>query len=255
MVDRIDFDARAHERNERFLARNGRPGYRNTVFSDVTDRALDGEVLRFNTVFEYKGDKVAFVPGAFGDTSKQDVKWCIDHIDATASASTGDGSLELMIDDEAVRFRVHLEKSTQGPVLARMAEIGARDATSISCDILDETKMEIAGERVRVVRRARMKELTQCSTGAVASAFCQLVDTTVTPKPTSGTESATFTAGRALHKINRQIKAMRQGRAAIHTEPALAPKFAMTVSQSNRLHTDETEALQRNVRGTHSLYI
>jgi hypothetical protein len=61
-MERIDIDASAHERNERFLARNGRPGYRNTVFDDVTDRALDGEVLRFNTVFEYKGDQVAFYP-------------------------------------------------------------------------------------------------------------------------------------------------------------------------------------------------
>lgn len=248
----IDVDMRALERGQAVLARYRHGGFRNAILAEVTDRALDGEVLRFNTVFEYKGDKVAFVPGAFGETSQQDVKWCVDHDLSTASAWTRDGSLELMIDDEAIRFRVRLDKTTQGPVLARMAEIGARDATSIACDILDETKVEIEGERVRVIKRARIIELTQCSTGAVESAFCQLVDTTVTPKPTSGSESATFAAGRALHKINRRIKAMRQSKSEV---PAPRPKFAMTVEQSNRLHTEETEALQQRTRGTHSLYM
>ena len=107
----IDVDLRPLERGQAVLARYRSGGFRNAILTDVKDRALDGEVLRFNTVFEYKGDRIAFMPGAFGDTSKQDVKWCIDHLEATASASTGDRSLELMIDDEAVRFRVHLGKT------------------------------------------------------------------------------------------------------------------------------------------------
>jgi len=248
----INVDMRPLERGQAVLARYRRGGFRNAIIADVKDRALDGEILRFNTVFEYKGDKVAFIPGAFGDTGKQDVKWCIDHIGSTASASTAEGSLELMIDDDAVRFRVHLDRTTSGPVLARMCEIGARDATSIACDILDEMKVEIEGERVRVVSRARLTELTQCSTGAFPTAFCQLVDTTVTPRPTSGSESNTFKAGRILHKVNRQIKAMRQRHSDV---PAPRPKFAMTVEQSNRLHTEETEALQQRSRCSHSLFI
>jgi hypothetical protein len=81
-----------------------------------------------------------------------------------------------------------------------------------------------------------------------------LVDTTITPKPASGVESVAFMTGRALHKINRQIKAMRQGLTAVHAAPATQPKFAMTINQSNRANTDETEALQERVRGTHSQY-
>jgi len=247
-----DIDMRPLERGQERVARYKRGGYQNALFADVNNRALDGESMQFNTVFDYKGTKVLIKAGAFGDISSNSVSFCRDHIASSACASTDDGALELMVDDEAIRFRLNLSKVKGGEIIARLCEIGDRDATSIGCDILEESDHDIGGEMVRVITKAKLREISACSLGAYKGAFCQLVDTTVTPKPTSGSESNTFKAGRILHKVNRQIKAMRQRHSDV---PAPRPKFAMTVEQSNRLHTEETEALQQRSRGSHSLFI
>jgi hypothetical protein len=77
-----------------------------------------------------------------------------------------------------------------------------RAAMSHGSDILQEHNEEIAGRSVRVVTRARLKELTLCKERAAGeNAFAMVLDKTVTPKPVTGSRSETFQAKRMLHHV------------------------------------------------------
>jgi hypothetical protein len=73
-----------------------------------------------------------------------------------------DDALSLMIDDEGIQFRLDLANCRLGPALARMVANDNRASTSVGSDIYEEHKEEIDGKTVRVVTRARLKEVTIC---------------------------------------------------------------------------------------------
>jgi phage head maturation protease len=223
-----------------------RGGYLNAMFSDVEDRALDGQALMFNVPFNYKDTVVMFKPGAFGRIDDYPVGFQIDHLPSSQVASTEDG-LEIVVDDDAVKFRLHLDRAKRGSVIAKMCEVGNRDAISVGCDILDERTENIVGHDVRVISRARLSELSLVKMGAAPDAFAMVVDTTVTSKPVAGKRSATFEAGHALHKCSRKIKALKSAVVAMYDSPRhdVQPRKPTSVSihQMNRWQTEETEAL------------
>ena len=179
----IDVDERALERNNASLERFQRGGVMNVIFNDIKDRAIDGQVIKFNVPFPYGNGLVMFKPGSFGDVSNRTVGFHIDHIGSTCVGDT-DSALELMVDDDGIQFRLDLKKTERSSVVARMCEVGSRNAMSVGCDILDENDETIAEHTVRVVERARLREITLCKEGCAGdNAFAMLVDTTVTPKP------------------------------------------------------------------------
>jgi hypothetical protein len=252
----IDIDMRALEKSAARAARIRSGGLRNAIFHDVKDRAIDGQANRFNVPFPYGTGIIMLTPKCFGDLTNKKVGFRIDHIDSSELANT-DGALELMADDEGIQFRLDLEKCERGYAIARMCEIDSRSAVSIGCDITEEHTETIAGHSVRVVTRARLKEVSLCKEGAAGdNAFAMLVDTTATPKPVAGSRSATFNAAQALHRVSRKVRKLKASIAATcgtsatyDAEPVT--RRPMTLRESNRLQRLETEELQARFLRSH----
>jgi hypothetical protein len=97
-----------------------RGGYMNALFDSVNNRALDGQVLKFNTPFPYKEGIVMIEPDAFGNVEDYPVSFCIDHELETAVASTDDG-LTLIVDDDGIPRKVRY-----GPIVLKKAAIATQ---------------------------------------------------------------------------------------------------------------------------------
>lgn len=246
-------DMRRLENSDARACRVRRGGAFNAIFDVVDDKALDGQVLAFDVPFPYKGGYVMIKAGAFGDISNRPIGFRIDHLESMEVASTDD-ALELQIDDVGLQFRLDLSKCKNGYLVARMCEVDNRAAVSHGSDILQEHNEEIAGNSVRVVTRARLKELTLCKEGAAGlDAFAFVVDKTATQKPVAGSRSATFHAAQMLHKLSRSVKKLKASVvAACDQPPRSGPvRRTMTLDESNRFQTAETERLQDHARNMH----
>jgi HK97 family phage prohead protease len=155
---------RSVERNRSRVDRVRHGGIMNAVLGEVRYRAIDGQSNAFDKVFPYKNSLVLLKAGCFGNVDDYNVRFLIDHIDSTEVADN-DGALELMVDEDGIQFRLDLEKTKRGNVIARMCEVGSRSAVSVGCDIHAEHDETINGQTVRVITRALLKELTLCKCG------------------------------------------------------------------------------------------
>ena len=224
----IELDARtsrAIERNKARVERFHSGGYSNAIYSGVKDRALDGQAIKYNTPFSFphKDLLVMFEPGCFGNLDRQTVSFCIDHELSNEIATTRNG-LSLIDDDNSLQIRLDLEQSVNGYAVARLCELGNREAMSVHCDILESEIKTIAGHNVQVVSRARLKEVSLCKNGAAGDdAFAMLVDTTVTPKPVAGSRTKKFHAYNAMYKISRKLRELKASNIAVL---ALSEKIA-----------------------------
>jgi hypothetical protein len=247
----IDIDAasmRSLERSESRAYRVERGGFMNALFDLTTDHVLDGQAVKFDVPFPYKGEWIMLKAGCFGDIAESRVGFWIDHDEALEIGSTDD-SLSVVIDDESARVRLDLSKCRMGPVIARMLASDNRASMSVGSDILAEHRETIGGERVRVVTRAKLKEITLCARGAAGdNAFCYLVDKTFTPAPVAGSRSPTFRAAQVLHKVSRQVKALKASMAETYDRGPLSAKRTYTLDELNRLATLDTERLQSHAR-------
>ncbi|MDH2357692.1 HK97 family phage prohead protease [Bradyrhizobium sp. SSUT112] len=244
-------DLRSLERGEARAFRVQRGGTMNAIFDVVDDLALDGQFVAFNVPFPYKNEIVMLKPGCFGDVANLRVGFWIDHQGSTEVGDTND-SLELMIDDDGAQFRLDLGRCKNGYVLARMCKVDSRSAMSHGSDILAEHREMIAGQSVRVITRARLKEITLCKEGAAGeNAFAMVVDKTVTPKPVAGSRSMFFNASRTLSKVSRTMRKLKASVAATYGErEQRRPVRWPTLEESNRAQTEETERLQRQARAS-----
>lgn len=246
---------RGHDRYER--CQTG--GYRNAIYNTIKNRALDGQALKFNTPFPYpnKNRYVMFEPDAFGDLDQCTVAFCVDH-ELSSEVATTDNGLSLIVDNDAIQFRLDLEKATNGYAIAHMCEIGNREAMSVHCDILESRTKTIAGQTVQVVSRAKLKEISLCKNGAAGDdAFAMLVDTTVTGKPIAGSRSRKFQGYNAMYKISRKVRELKASslaligiadRVAVLDNKAQPIVWSMTACQSNRFETEWYDRMQAQRR-------
>jgi HK97 family phage prohead protease len=229
----------------------------NAIYDQARNRAIDGQSNAFGKAFPYKNSLVLLRAGCFGNVDDYNVRFLIDHIDSTEVADNSD-ALELMVDADGIQFRLDLEKTQRGNVIARMCEVGSRSAISIGCDIHDEHDETIDGQTVRVVTRAILREISICKAGAAGDeAFGMLIDTTITSKPVAGSRSAMFNVGRDVHKISRKLSAIKSANTAVlglHDRLALigsesAPiAWSMTADRCNRIVTEQYEEYQLHAR-------
>jgi hypothetical protein len=223
----------------------------NAIFDVAEDHALDGQALAFDVPFPYKSGHIMMRAGCFGDISKRRIGFRIDHEDSMEVASTDD-ALEVMIDDSGLQFRLDLSKCRNGFLVARMCAVDNRAAMSHGCDILQEHNEEIAGQSVRVVTRARLNELTLCKQGAAGeNAYAMVVDKTLTPKPIAGSRSATMIAGQTLHKVSRAVRTLKAQVRTTYGDGNPGKPRPMTLNQSNRMQTADTERLQQYGKTIH----
>jgi HK97 family phage prohead protease len=240
-------DLRRLEQSEAKAYRVERGGALNGICDVVDSQAIDGQLLKFNTVFPYRGDLVMLRSGCFGTTINHRVAVWLDHEPSTEVGSTDD-ALSLMIDDEGVQFRLDLANCRIGPALARMVTTDNRSATSVGSDIHEEHKQDIDGQTVRVVTRAKLREATICAQGAAGeNAFCYLIDKTYTPPPVAGSRSPTFRAAQTLHRVSRSVRALKASMAETYSASPPA-KRTFTLDQLNRMQSAETERLQDRAR-------
>lgn len=244
-------DLRTLERSESRAFRVEKGGAMNAIVDVVDGQALDGQAVKFDVPFPYKNEWIMLRAGCFGDTPRGRVGFWIDHEGSLEVASTDD-ALELMVDDVGLQFRLDLEECKLGPVIARMCQSDNRASISVGSDILAEHKETIAGERVRVVTRANLKEVTICKEGAAGeNAFAYLVDKSLTPKPVAGARSATFLAAQMLHKVSRKVRKLKASVAATYDDrEQRRPIRWPTLEESNRAQTAETERLQKQARAS-----
>jgi hypothetical protein len=210
-------DLRALQRGHDRCERSQTGGYRNAIYNTIKNRALDGSALKFNTPFPFpnKNRLIMFEPESFGNLDQCTVAFCVDHELSNVVATTDDG-LTLIVDNDALQFRLDLEKATNGYAIAHMCEIGNREAMSVHCDILESHSKTIAGQTVQVVSCARLREISICKNGAAGdNAFAMLVDTTVTPKPTAGSRSKKFQTYNAMYKISRKVRELKASNASV----------------------------------------
>jgi phage head maturation protease len=204
-------DWRVLERNRSRVERGGNSGnVVNAIFRDVTNRALDGQFNAFNRPFIYKDRIVILKPDCLGNVADQNVRFLIDHLASSEVADTNDGSLELMIDSDSGRFRLDLEKTARGCIIARMCDVGNRAAMSVGIDITEEHDEVISGYTVRVITSAILREISLVKDGVAGDdAWATLVDTTTTPKPVAGSRSPQFQLSHDQHKFNRTIRGIK----------------------------------------------
>jgi HK97 family phage prohead protease len=241
-------DLRVFERGQAVVERYNRGGFMNALMGEVTNRALDGQANPFNKAFPYRNSVVLLKAGCFGKLNDHKVRFLIDHNENCEVADTDD-ALELMVDSDGIQFRLDLEKTRRGNVIARMCEVDNRASISVGCDILEEHDETINGKTVRIITRARLREISVCQAGAAGDdAFGMLVDTTVTPKPAAGSRSSAFRAGQIVHKLSRKVRALKTTIAAMYDDKPPQRQWSMTIDESNREQTAEVERLQQRAR-------
>jgi hypothetical protein len=251
-------DWRVLERNRSRVERGGNSGnVVNAIFGGVTNRALDGQFNAFNRPFIYKDRIVILKPDCLGNVADHNVRFLTDHEPSTEAADTDSGALELMIDSESGRFRLDLEKTARGCIIARMCEIGNRAAMSVGIDITEEHDEVISGYTVRVITGAILREISLVKDGVAGDdAWATLVDTTTTPKPVAGSRSPQFQLSHEHHKVNRTIRGIKSRIYALlddspNSERALRARIAdlsAPPSFSFESDVDRIEALQAQAR-------
>jgi HK97 family phage prohead protease len=171
---------------------------------------------RFNVPFVYDNEIVMLDEGCFGDIDDFDVKFLIDHDPNMEIADTSRG-LELFQDKNGIQFRLDLQKAKNAHVVARLCQTDSRSSVSVGCDIIQQHDETIAGHNVRIITKARLREISICREGCAGEeAFAMLVDTTSTPKPVAGSRSTAFQTGHALHKLSRRVRALKASIVAMY---------------------------------------
>lgn len=236
-----DADVRAFERNQVRASRLNRSGVIWAALPDeLSQQALDLEALRFNQAFAVRGEWFSFEPGCFGKVAAVNLQ--LDHDENHIVATTKD-ALTVIADDEAVRCRVDLRKTKNAAMLAHMVQQDDRSSVSIGCDILEAHDEQIDGRKVRVVEKARLREVSLVRNGAVPSAFAGVVDKRFTPAPAAGKQSTTMSLYARLHALKPAIEDLKTEAAS--PQPA---KRAYTLDDCNRWTTEHYEALAKKAR-------
>ncbi|MBB5053056.1 HK97 family phage prohead protease [Afipia massiliensis] len=249
-MDRIDVDpgilGLSEERAHRM---RGNGGMKAAMYAETTkDHVIEGQALAFEEPILVNGVLHYIKTGALGATFDLDgppVGFWIDHNKANEVGTTDD-ALHIVIDDKCVQFRLDLQKAKNGKLLAHLCRSGNREDISVGLDLIDFEDRVMEGQDVRIVHKARLRELSMVKSGAAGDeGFAAVVDASITPEPVAGKRSATFKATYALHKVARglrELKAAMRG-----TVPASVTR-SITVDMMNYWQTEETERLQSMAR-------
>jgi hypothetical protein len=113
-------------------------------------------------------------------------------------------------------------------------------------NLLEERTKNIAGYDVRVVSRARLREISLCKNGAAGeNAFAFLVDTTLTPKPVAGSRSKKFHDYNAMYKVSRKVREIKATTTAML---ALQERLALLGSEHEPIDWSMSRAIRCNRR-------
>lgn len=136
-----------------------------------------GYASAFNKCHAHRGRVEVFWKGCFGRalTSGAAIRLLVNHDESELLATTAD-RLELKQDDVGLAFRCPLPPGAIGENVAGQIAAGELGGMSVGYEVVaDETK-RIDGVDLRIIRDARLDEISLVKTGAVAEAFAVLAD-------------------------------------------------------------------------------
>ncbi|MER8664399.1 HK97 family phage prohead protease [Mesorhizobium sp. M1148] len=141
--------------------------------------ALRGFATTYGQPFERDG-LVAFLPGCFAASLAADVvNVQIDHIGSTSVGDTRAG-LRFVDHADGLAFEFELPPTQGGAVMAAMIASNGRTDVSVGVDVLASTEKELRGHKVRLVTKAKLREISVCKAGAVRHASVRLIDLAAT---------------------------------------------------------------------------
>ncbi|QKC90575.1 hypothetical protein EB230_20835 [Mesorhizobium sp. NZP2234] len=148
--------------------------------SEFVRPALRGLAVSYGQVFERDGDLVAFLQGCFSESLASDViKLQVDHIADTEAGDTQSG-LRFVDHADALAFEFEVPSTQRGAMLASMVASNGRTDVSVGVDVLARTEKEFRGHKVRLVTKAKLREISICKSGAVKNASVRLLDLAAT---------------------------------------------------------------------------
>jgi hypothetical protein len=235
-LDHIDLAQLEQAQNKAACSRK-RGGVWNE-FGDVTGKKLVGRILKFEVPFKNSDIWWIYKDRCFGDLNKQIVNFQFAHNSATKAASTTD-HLTILNDG---RFELDLEAIDRGPFIASLAESGVAASISVGVDSIDHDWEYVGDEKVAVVRKARLVEISQLTEGAAGeNAWCAVVDKDTFPELIDGVECEQFNLLHDLHKIAWKAKEIKR---KVDEANPQRPISNITLDDVNRWQTCESERLQ-----------
>jgi HK97 family phage prohead protease len=129
----------------------------------------------------------------------------MDHEGNMIVANTRTG-LEIEDCDLGLLFRLEMRHARNGPIVARMVDVGNRACASVCYQVADERTEEIGGHQVRIVARANLREISLVKRGAIEQAFVFLSDDLNNPTVRGMDRSTVFALDRLTHNVKRATR-------------------------------------------------
>lgn len=182
------------------------------VLAGLTSPALDGIAASYGVPFDIKGGTFGmFEVGAFDATleSGAEVKFQLHHDEDFVVASTAD-RLEFHSDEKALGFRLHLVDDG----IAEIVVDRKSDAVSVafSYDDAKDTRMfNIDGAQVKLIKKAKLTEISLVRRGRISRTFAHLVDTAKCGSLASEMKSTGFGIDGAYCHLMRALEDVAEG--------------------------------------------
>lgn len=149
--------------------------FRDSAGRELRKPGIQGFAVLFDKPFIYDGQIVMFSNTAFAG-----VRWgspkslLFDHKPARSYGGT-DGGLEFEMSLEGVAFRMPLS-GEDGRIVHENIASGQRACVSVGCNLDDSEIRSIAGQKVKVVHKASLEEISLVHEGAVPRTAAWIVD-------------------------------------------------------------------------------
>ena len=144
-----------------------------SALAGMRQPVLQGWAATYGTPHIYKGNVDIFSATAFKDTleAKSVVRFQLDHDDDFIVADTTD-RLELKTDEKGLGFRLSLNDDGLGELVKQRKF----DAVSVAYAPIETKTYLVDGKPWRLIKKAKLVEISLVRRGAVKQAFAMLVD-------------------------------------------------------------------------------
>jgi HK97 family phage prohead protease len=131
-----------------------------------TGRVLEGLAVVYGKIHRFDERFEVFQKGCFNESLNSRIHFYIDHKSEDCIGDT-DSNLELFDCDEGLAFRLALSERD-------LKELDGRERMSPSYFVEDDEEQTIDGKTVRIIKRARLQEISSVRQGAIWQAFSRV---------------------------------------------------------------------------------
>lgn len=173
-----------------------------SILAGMKAPVLEGWACVYGKIHHFGGKLDVFGPGVFdhATTHKSKVGFWIDHDEDFVIDDT-EGGLEIHSDDKGLGFRLSLKDNGVAEIVKRRQMTGV----SVSYVPLETETFLIEGEQVRLIKRARLREISLVRRGAVKQAFATLIDAADRGSLASEMKSERFGAESSFNRLMQAL--------------------------------------------------